>query len=63
MLERALGGGGFDLLLTDLKMPDLDGLEIVKLCKEKLPQAVVYLVTVGVMLWRPQGLFERQGAR
>ena len=37
--------GDFDLVFTDLKMPDLDGMEIVKLCREKMPEAEVYLVT------------------
>src|SRR5947208_3036963 len=37
--------GGFDVVLTDLKMADLDGLAIVKLVREKLPDAVAVVVT------------------
>jgi two-component system response regulator HydG len=37
--------GGFDVVLTDLKMADLDGLAIVRLVREKLPDAVVVVVT------------------
>ena len=35
----------FDVVLTDLRMADLDGLEIVKRTKEKLPEAEVYVIT------------------
>ena len=35
----------FDVVLTDLRMTDLDGLEIVKQTREKLPEAEVYVVT------------------
>jgi two-component system response regulator HydG len=37
--------GGFDVVLTDLKMADLDGLAIVKLVREKLPDAEVFVIT------------------
>ena len=37
--------GGFDVVLTDLKMADLDGLAIVRLVREKLPDAVAVVVT------------------
>jgi two-component system response regulator HydG len=37
--------GEFDVVLTDLRMNDLDGLAIVKLVREKLPDAEVYVVT------------------
>jgi two-component system, NtrC family, response regulator HydG len=35
----------FDVVLTDLKMGEIDGLAIVKRCKEKLPDADVYVIT------------------
>lgn len=35
----------FDVVLTDLRMADLDGLEIVKRTREQLPDAEVYVVT------------------
>lgn len=35
----------FDVVLTDLRMNDLDGLTIVKLVKEYLPDAEVYVIT------------------
>ncbi|CAN5192144.1 sigma-54 dependent transcriptional regulator [soil metagenome] len=37
--------GDFDVVLTDLRMNDLDGLAIVKLCREKQPEADVYVIT------------------
>jgi two-component system response regulator HydG len=40
-----VGDGGFDVVLTDLKMADLDGLAIVRLVKERLPEAVAVVVT------------------
>src|ERR1700679_2189159 len=40
-----LGDGEFDVVLTDLKMADVDGLEIVKLSKEKQPEADVYVIS------------------
>jgi DNA-binding NtrC family response regulator len=35
-----------DLVVSDLRMPDLDGLELVKLVKERWPEVPVILVTV-----------------
>jgi two-component system response regulator HydG len=35
----------FDVVLTDLKMADLDGLEVVRRVRENLPDAEVYVVT------------------
>jgi two-component system response regulator HydG len=37
--------GGFDVVLTDLRMADLDGLAIVKLVREKLPDAAAVVIT------------------
>jgi diguanylate cyclase (GGDEF)-like protein/PAS domain S-box-containing protein len=37
--------GSFDLVLTDLKMPGIDGLEVLKWTRETTPQAVVLILT------------------
>ena len=35
----------FDVVLTDLRMSDLDGMAVVRLVKEHLPEAEVYVIT------------------
>jgi len=42
---RALGEEGFDLLITDLRMPDPDGLEVVRRVKEVDREIPVILIT------------------
>src|SRR5215470_17378084 len=36
---------GFDLVLTDFNLPDLDGIELVKLIKEASPETEIIMIT------------------
>jgi len=40
-----LGKESFDLILTDLKMPGLDGMELLGLAKQQDPDALVMVIT------------------
>src|SRR5437763_1024299 len=42
---RQIEQGEFDLILTDLKMNDVDGLAILRQAREELPDAEVILIT------------------
>lgn len=42
---RLLEEDGFDLVLTDLKMPEIDGIEILKRIKDKWPSVEVIIIT------------------
>lgn len=43
-LER-LSEGTFDLVLTDVKMPKMNGVELLKVLKKKSPQTVAIMIT------------------
>jgi class 3 adenylate cyclase len=42
---EALGGAAFDLVITDLWMPDGQGLEVLRVARERCPDANVILLT------------------
>lgn len=42
---RALGGEHYDLLLTDLNMPRMDGLALLRLVRERDPRLPVVVIT------------------
>ncbi len=42
---HALGREGFDLLLTDLLMPEVDGIELLRQVKSRLPECIVIIMT------------------
>ncbi len=56
-----LQGGEFDLLLTDLRMPDVDGMEVLRVAKDRRPELPVVLITAfGTIETAIQAI--RQGA-
>ena len=40
-----IGQQTFDIVITDLKMPQLDGIEVLKIVKESAPETVVIMIT------------------
>lgn len=40
-----LENDGFDLLLADLRLPDIDGMEVIRQVKEKKPETEVIVIT------------------
>ena len=40
-----LESGNFDIVITDLKMPYMDGIEVLEVCKSKFPDMQVILIT------------------
>ena len=42
---KVIGEGQCDVVLTDLKMPDMDGIEVLKKIKEGWPQIEVIIIT------------------
>jgi len=43
--RAALAGAGFDLVVTDLKLPDGDGLEVLRLARQANPDLPVLMIT------------------
>jgi DNA-binding response OmpR family regulator len=37
--------GGFDVVLLDYRLPDLDGLAVARMVRKKQPKAVIFLLT------------------
>ena len=44
-LELAAGGEPFDLLLTDIVMPEMDGIELAQRCNDASPRTKVMFTT------------------
>lgn len=45
---RELGAGGFDLIITDIVMPDRDGLELIRAMREMGARLPILAVTAGL---------------
>ncbi len=43
-LERAVGGS-YDVILLDLEMPGMHGLEVLEMIKKRRPELVVIIIT------------------
>ncbi len=44
LLDR-LGGGAYDLILLDVKLPDMDGLDAIPRCRELAPETPIIVMT------------------
>jgi two-component system response regulator HydG len=42
---RAMEDHPFDVILLDLRMPDLDGMDVLKIIKERWPESEVVVIT------------------
>ena len=38
-------GNPFDIVITDLKMPTIDGMDVLKHCRKEYPEAVIIMIT------------------
>lgn len=43
--RRLATGGGFDLIVTDVLLPDMNGIEVCKAIREELPQIPIIMLT------------------
>ncbi|MDN3514100.1 MAG: response regulator [Candidatus Brocadia sp.] len=44
-LEKILRGEPFDILITDIRMPKKDGMQVLKEAKERMPNMIVIVIT------------------
>lgn len=50
----AIDAGGIDLVITDLLMPDMEGLETIRMLRQRAPEVPVIAISGGGSL-RPEG--------
>ena len=48
--HKRLKGEKFDVVITDLKMKDIDGMEVLKVIKEEAPETKVIMITAFASL-------------
>lgn len=58
-LDKVRAGGGFDLILLDIKMPRLDGFEVVKKLKENSSTAKIPVILFTASSERWQSLIAK----
>lgn len=46
-LEKIRSGGGFDALITDLRMPRMNGYELLELVSEKYPELAAATIVIS----------------